>query len=650
MGLMDLFSNLLSSNTAQPQQQSSGAASSSTAAAKQPTAEQPAAQPLAAEANAVVNNAVEPQISAERQKLFTAMEVIAPAMVTKEVKASDEKRAERLKVNMQNLNEASSVFSSEYLTNLEQLKGAGDLVVDRNALFELAQMDQLESVDTKMIAKTAAYDKMIDNIDVGLQEDTQDLADARALQQTGNPLKWLWGKIKEEYNNETIKEGMVQKAGLQQQKTVDFANMSAERQLNNKKMIDAKKLQIYSNAMYQKLAGRETLTAKQLEHIGKQFDLSAKEIGEIYQSMQIDLSKQQLTMQSAALKIQQAQETRQASQWTKTLEGITDKEQAAKDSWDAAKKLNQTGGFTWSQWKDAYINERQVNGPVVAHINALFNVTTNDIAAKTGGASNIKITDVDNLRAAGGASPFTAKLLQAKEDAINDPAMQELQKTTAMYGAAGKAQYDEVLNKKFQENVQATLQNGQALVKDGDVVIPTIKTWVDSGQTTIKIENQKAFDALKTLQTTFSDSSANNSNFIQKVADVAEANNIPPNVMAKQMSSYYQQIVAEHTRLGKLVGNPTKFMLNLSDDFTGSYNGLSGTYSARRGNIDIFDVRSLSNALMAAQTRKRALAAMEETRKRAVAAMEASRTMTPSSATSQGPANKLSSFLNIKDY
>ena len=592
MGFFDFLGNLLG-NGQQDKQQSSGAASSSTPAATTPATTQPTQQPAI-------------QLSDDQQKLAAAMGILAPVIIQKETNQADQRRVDQLKTQAQIIYNTSSQITSDVISNLNQQKAASAGMLQAEELYQLAQLDQIAKVDKRAADNQQMYREQLDPLNAAINEDTKDIGAARELQNSGNPLKWLWGKVKEEYNQETLKENIQYKSAIEQQQTADFANNTAERQLNTQAMVDASRKQILATSMVKQLQAGEQISAKQLDFLAKQFELSHKEMSDIYQGMQIDLSKKQLSYQGAYLKIAAEQEKRAKEEWaSKQLDERTART-AAKNTFQQMKDANALGGLTEAQITDSYLRPKEAAGSVVMQIQRFQGLKFADASTSAGAAGSVSYKEVGDYGTAAVNTDSGRFYLDIKNQVDADQKLNE-QLANPMFSDATKQQMKE---SAFQRLVQQKMSDAHSLIANNMLTVPTVDRFAQSNNNLV-IANQKAFDALRAVQGTISADKTANSTFISNVVKSAETSNVPLDAMANQMTSYYKQIAAENFRQKKIPANMSKFYVNMGDDFSGSLNSFTGTFNSRTAAVDMMDPRQVYNLLSAARKRQKTQAALE---------------------------------------
>lgn len=592
MGFFDFLGNLMG-NGQQDKQQSSGAASSSAPTQTNTTA--PA-----------TTTPQQVQLDANQQKLAAAMGIVAPVIIQKEVQQSDTRRVDQLKTQAQIINDTSSKVTADVVNNLNQQKAASAGMLQADELFQLAQLDQIAKVDQRAADNQKMYRDQLAPLNSAINEDTKDIGAARELQNSGNPLKWIWGKVKEEYNQETLKENIQYKSVIEQQQTADFANNTAERQLNTAAMVDASRKQILATSLVKQLQSGEVISAKQLDFLSKQFDLSHKEMSDLYQSMQIDISKQQLSYQGAYLKIAEAQENRAKEEWaSKQLDERTAKE-AAKNTFQQMKDANALGGLTEAQITDSYLRPKAAAGSVVMQIQRFQGLKFADASTSAGQAGAVSYKEVGDYGTAAVNTDSGRFYLDVKNQMDSDQQFNQ-QLANPMYSDAMRQQMKE---NEFQKRVSQKMSDAHSLIANNMLTVPTVDRFAQSNNNMV-IANQKAFDALRAVQGTISADKTANTNFISNVVKAAETSNVPLDQMANQLTSYYKQIAVENFRQKKIPANMSKFYVSMGDDFTGSINSMTGTFNQRTGAIDMMDNRQVFNLLQAARKRQKLQDALE---------------------------------------
>ena len=610
MGMLDGLLGLLSGSQAkqqpqQPQQQEPATAPVSSA----PVQAQVPQQPVSPEQQQAVQSA---EAMSSNAKMIT--DIIAPAIVTLAGNEEGEQRAKHVAASTAVLTDQAARETARVYDNLEKQRGAQEGLVDAQQLSQLMQLDQIEASDARAMEANQLFREQIAPINDAISEDTRDIGEARALQNSGNPISWVWGKLKEEYNNETLAEAQAHRVNLQQSAQVNFALNTAERALTSKQMAAAGKREIIAGSLVKKLQANESISAKEIDFIAKQLDLNHKEVGDIMAGLNYDLNKQQLTIQRAHLVLAQAQEKRQREAFDKQIAQYGDAEQAAKDTFKQLKDLNLADkpGTSWAQVKKAMTNPSSAD---VLTINA---ITTALGGANLGGLynetglSNFKYADVANNPTLVSTHPELVEIKNA-----TDTYMQKWE-TTAEGRQASAEQREAKRDEYFNQAASTTAQDAQQYLDNDKITIPTLSKLAETNQN-LQVYNQKAFDVLKTLQTTIKTPNDNN-NYFENVVDAAEKNGVGLDVMANQLSTNFRFIAAESYRSGAIITKPSKFVVGLSDNYTGSYNILSGTFGKRAGAVDLLSPKDIHNILASVSKRRKVAVEMQNARTNAVRA------------------------------
>jgi hypothetical protein len=492
--------------------------------------------------------------------------------------------------------------------NLEKQRGAQDGLVDAQQLSQLMQLNQIEASDARAMEANQLFREQLAPINAAISEDTADIGEARALQNSGNPLSWVWGKLKEEYNNETLTEAQTHKVTLQQSAQVNFALNTAERALMSKQMAAAGKREIIAGSLVKKLQGNEAISAKEIDFIGKQLDLNHKEVNDIMAGLNYDLSKQQLSVQKAHLALAQAQEKRIKESWDKQVSQYDDAEQAAKDTYKQLKDLNLADkpGTTWAQVKKAITNPSSADVLTINAINTALGGASLGGLYKETGMSNFKYADVANNPTLVATHPELVEIKNA-----TDSYMQTWAATTEGMTATAE-QREAKRDAYFNQAATTTAQDAQQYLDNDKVTIPTLAKLAETNQN-LQVYNQKAFDVLKTLQTTLKTPNDNN-NYFESVVDAAEKDGVGLDVISNQLSSNFRFIAAESYRNGALITKPNRFVVGLADNYSGSYNVLSGTFGKRAGAIDLLSPKDIHNMLASISKRRKVAAEMQNAR------------------------------------
>ena len=599
MGLLDGLLGLLGGSQAkqQPQQQEPATAPVSSA----PVQAQVPQQPATPEQQQAVQAAESVSANA---KMIT--DIIAPAIVTLAGNEEGEQRAKHVMASTAVLTDQAARETARVYDNLEKQRGAQEGLVDAQQLSQLMQLDQIEASDARAMEANQLFREQIAPINEAISEDTRDIGEARALQNSGNPISWIWGKIKEEYNNETLTDAQAHRANLQQSAQVNFALNTAERALTSKQMAAAGKREIIAASLVKKLQANENISAKEIDFISKQLDLNHKEVGDIMAGLNYDLSKQQLSVQKAHLALAQAQEKRIKESWDKQVAQYDDAEQAAKDTYKQLKDLNLADkpGTTWAQVKKAITNPSSADVLTINAINTALGGANLGGLYKETGLSNFKYADIANNPTLVATHP---ELVEIKD--ATDTYMQQWA-TTAEGMQASAEQREAKRDAYFNQAASTTAQDAQQYLDNDKITIPTLAKLAETNQN-LQVYNQKAFDVLKTLQTTLKTPN-DNSSYFENVVAVAEKNGVGLDVMANQLSANFRFIAAESYRSGALITKPSKFVVGISDNYTGTYNGLSGTFGKRAGAVDLLSPKDIHNLLKAASSRSKAAARMLE--------------------------------------
>lgn len=596
MGFFDTLANLFSNNT--KVEQSSGAASSS-------------AQPAKVEAPAQVNSTTqvaassqpEQQLTAEQQQLGSIMEVTLPVMIQKEVKQSDERRVTQLQRQSQIITDAGAGLTTRVYEELDKKFGANDNLLNANEIMQLAQLEHTGLVDSRINESQKMYREQLGTLNEAINTDLADRKEAQDLQNSGNPLKWIWGRVKEEFNNDTLKENMNFKSNIEAQQTADFNNNLAERQINTARTIDAARKQIIAKALVDKINSRIDITGTQIDFLAKQFDLGHKEMADIYQNMQIDMQKQQLSYQGAYLKLAQAQDARAVKEWNSKTLDKTMAQQAGKDTIAQIRAAMPNGvEFTDAQLMNAWTDPQNVaNAPVIRFIQQFQGTQVNDIASAAGAAGAVSYAEVANWGAASIASDSSRFYKQIQNDIAADPAFN--QRVNSMINASDTTK-QQAYETEFQRRVQDKMSNAQELINNNQVIVPTAQSMAMTTKNMYEY-TKKSAEALKSINTTITGNSTSNSKYIEDIVAAATANNVPLQDMAQQVTGYFKQVAAEHFRRKLIPANMTSFNVTIADDYTGSLNSFTGTFNPNKRGVNLMDVRTVNNLLEAARKRQR---------------------------------------------
>lgn len=603
MGFFDLFANLLGSNA--KVQQSSGAASSSPTPVT--TQEQPAAQQAPAAGTQQEQQVT--QLTPEQQQLSQIMEVTVPVMVQKETKVSDDKRVQQLQEHSRIITNSGAQLTANIEKELAGQYQASDNLMNASELFALAQLEHTSVVDSRINESQNMYREQLSTLNEAINTDLKDRKEAQDLQNSGNPLKWIWGRVKEEFNNDTLKENMNFKSNVEAQQTADFNNNLAERQINTARTIDAAKKQIIAKTMFDKISSRVEINAKQLDFLAKQFDLGHKEMADLYQSMQIDMQKQQLSIQGAYLKIAQAQDARAVKEWNnKTL----DKEQAIKAGKDTIAQMRAAmpNGveFTDAQLMNAWTDPNNVaNAPVIRFIQQFQGTQVGDMATAAGAAGANTYAEVASWGTAAIGSESARFLKNIQNEVAADPAVQQRANSILNGSDQSRAM---VYEQEFQRRVKDKMSNAQELINDNKVTVPTAESFAQSNKQMYSY-TKKAEEALRKVTTTITGNSTSNTAYIDEIVKAATENNVPLQDMANQVSGYYKQVAAEHFRRKLIPANMSNFKVNVADDYTGSLNSFTGTFNPQRRAVDLMDPRTVYNLLEASRKRQRTQAELQ---------------------------------------
>ncbi len=597
MGMLDGLLGLLSGSQAKQQPQ-------------QPQQQEPATAPVS---SAPVQAQVPLQPQPQEQQQVEAMsanakmitDVIAPAIVTLAGNEEGEQRAKHVAASTAVLTEQAARETARVYDNLEKQRGAQEGLVDAQQLSQLMQLNQIEASDARAMEANQLFREQLAPINAAISEDTADIGEARALQNSGNPLSWVWGKLKEEYNNETLTEAQTHRATLQQSAQVNFALNTAERALMSKQMAAAGKREIIAGSLVKKLQANEAISAKEIDFIGKQLDLNHKEVNDIMAGLNYDLSKQQLSVQKAHLALAQAQEKRIKESWDKQVSLYDDANQAAKDTYKQLKDLNLADkpGTTWAQVKKAITNPSSADVLTINAINTALGGASLGGLYKEAGMSNFKYADVANNPTLVATHPELVELKNA-----TDSYMQTWAATTEGMTATAE-QREAKRDAYFNQAANTTAQDAQQYLDNDNITIPTLAKLAETNKE-LQVYNQKAFDTLKTLQTTLKTPNDNNSYF-ESVVAAAEKNGVGLDVMATQLSSNFRFIAAESYRSGALLAKPSRFVVGLADNYSGPLNQLSGTFNKRAGGVDLLSAKDIHNLLLSASKRRKVVAEIQ---------------------------------------
>ena len=596
MGLLDGLLGLLSGSQVkqQPQQQEPATAPVSSAPVQAQVPQQPATPEQQQEVQAAES------VSANA-KMIT--DIIAPAIVTLAGNEEGEQRAKHVAASTAVLTDQAARETARIYDNLEKQRGAQEGLVDAQQLSQLMQLDQIEASDARAMEANQLFREQIAPINEAISEDTRDIGEARALQNSGNPLSWIWGKIKEEYNNETLTDAQAHRASLQQSAQVNFALNTAERALTSKQMAAAGKREIIAGSLVKKLQANESISAKEIDFIAKQLDLNHKEVNDIMSGLNYDLNKQQLTIQRAHLALAQAQEKRLKESWDKQVAQYDDAKGAAEKTYKQLKDLNLADkpGTSYVQILKAYTNPNSADTATINAITTAFSGAQIGSIFNESGVSNFQYDDVANNPTLAQTHP---ELIEIK-DAVDT---QMAQWSTTPAGMASSAeQRKEQRNIFFNQFANANAQNAQQHLDSDNITIPTLAKLAETNKD-LQVYNQKAFEALKTLQTTLK-TPDDNSKYFESVVDAAEKSGVGLDVMAEQLSANYRFIAAEAYRSRALPAKANKFVVSLADNYTGAFNTYSGAFSKRAGAVDLLSAKDIHNLLLSAK--KRSLAAAQ---------------------------------------
>lgn len=594
MGMWDTILQAIGLGSNQPdnttqQQQSSGAASSSTPPAD--ITKQPQATP---QQQQVLTN--------DQQQLATIAGILIPAIDKKEADATGQKRIDTLQKQAAAITDNSTALYNYMMQNAENQKGATSDLINAAQLAKLAELDKIAAVDKKTSADQKMYAEQLAPLDAAISEDTKDIGDARQLQNSGNPFEWIWGKIKEGYNQETLRDNVTYKQAIQQQQAASLAVNSAQRSINTQGEVEAQRNMILAQGMVDHLKANQELTGKQLSYLAAQFGLNNSEMENLYKQINIDISKQQLSYQGAYLKIAQAQSDRDAAKWKQQLKDIKSADQAANDMVKYLKDTNQMGNNTEAMIYNAYRNPNQANAGTISYLLRVQAVGETSTGVKTGVAGTVSMKDVEGWGAAAASSDEGRFYINAKNDVESDPTTQATIKAMRLQGATA-ASIEGVKEQAFQAKIRQNMSDANSLMAQGKLVVPTFQTFADKADN-IKIESQKAFDALKQVPTMISTDGHNNSKFFSDAAESATKSGVPLDVAAQQMTTYFKQIAAKNREQRILPAMMSQFNVTIADDFSGSYNGFTGNYGLGKSNqVNLFDSKSVYNLLMRAQQR-----------------------------------------------
>ena len=594
MGILDGLLGLLGGSQAkvapQPQQQEPATApvSSAPAQAQVPLQPQPQEQQ---------------QVEAMSANAKMITDVIAPAIVTLAGNEEGEQRAKHVAARTAVLTDQAARETARVYDNLEKQRGAQEGLVDAQQLSQLMQLNQIEASDARAMEANQLFREQLAPINAAISEDTADIGEARALQNSGNPLAWVWGKLKEEYNNETLTEAQTHRATLQQSAQVNFALNTAERALMSKQMAAAGKREIIAGSLVKKLQANEAISAKEIDFIGKQLDLNHKEVSDIMAGLNYDLNKQQLTIQKAHLALAEAQEKRQREVFKVQVAQYGDAKSAAEKTYKQLKDLNLADkpGTSYIQILKAYTNPNAADTATINAITTAFSGAQMGSIFNESGVSNFQYDDVATNPTLAQTHP---ELIEIK-NAV-DTQMAQWGATTA--GMASSAeQRKEQRNIFFNQFANANAQNAQQHLDSEKITIPTLAKLAETNKN-LQVYNQKAFETLKTLQTTLK-TPDDNSKYFESVVTAAEKSGVGLDVMAEQLSANYRFIAAEAYRSRALPAKANKFVVSLADNYTGAFNTYSGAFSRRAGAVDLLSSKDIHNLLLSAK--KRSLAASQ---------------------------------------
>ena len=600
MGIFDGLLGLLGGSQVkvapQPQQQEPATAPVSSA----PVQAQVPQQPVSPEQQQAVQSA---EAMSSNAKMIT--DIIAPAIVTLAGNEEGEQRAKHVRASTAVLTDQAARETVRVYDNLEKQRGAQEGLVDAQQLSQLMQLDQIAASDARAMEANQLFREQIAPINDAISEDTRDLGEARALQNSGNPISWVWGKLKEEYNNETLAEAQAHRVNLQQSAQVNFALNTAERALTSKQMAAAGKREIIAGSLVKKLQANESISAKEIDFIAKQLDLNHKEVGDIMAGLNYDLSKQQLSIQKAHLALAQAQEKRIKESWDKQIAQYDDARAAANETYAQLKDLNLADkpGTTFTQILKAYTNPSSADVFTINAITTALGGANLGGLYKDTGMSNFKYADVANNPTLVATHP---ELVEVKN--ATDSYMQTWAATTEGMTATAE-QREAKRDAYFNQAATTTAQDAQQYLDNDKITIPTLAKLAETNQQ-LQVYNQKAFDTLKTLQTTLKTPNDNNSYF-ESVVDAAEKNGVGLDVMANQLSSNFRFIAAESYRSGALLAKPSRFVVGLADNYSAPLNQLSGTFNKRAGGVDLLSAKDIHNLLLSASKRRKVVAKLQ---------------------------------------
>lgn len=591
MGLFDAIAGLFGSTTPEKAAQATPA----------PQQTQPATAPV---------SSPEPkQESAQlSQNARVITDIITPAIVQLAGNEEGEQRAKRVSDTVAVMTDWASKETVRAYDFAEQSRGATDNLIKAQELSQIMQLNQIEQADAKAMEANKLYREQIAPIDAAISEDTADLAEARKLQNSGNPLSWLWGKLKEEYNNETLATATQQKVALQQSAQINFALNTAERSLTSKQMAAAGKREIMAKSIVTRLQAQQEISAKELDFIGKQLDLSHKEMADVMSTLNYDLSKQQLSIQKAHLALAQAQEARQKEQWKLSVAQYKDANAAADETYKQLKALGLADktGTSLIQIRKAYSNPSAADTLTIQAITTGLGGGLSSSIYNSTGVANLRYEDIASNPTLAVTNPEFVQFKNA-----TDSAMQEYLATPE--GQSASAEQRNIKRDSILNAVAETYaQDGQRLITDNKVTIPTLALMADT-QKNFEVYNQKALDALKTLQTRIN-TPTDNSAFFDSVVGAAETNGVNLDTMAEQLSRNYKQIVAEHRRAGAISVLPSKFVVGLDDNYTGAFNAINGNFNKKVGGVDLLSSKDIYNLLKAASARRKTAAEFQSLR------------------------------------
>ncbi|WP_320151125.1 hypothetical protein [uncultured Tolumonas sp.] len=121
-------------------------------------------------------------------------------------------------------------------------------------------------------------------IDDSITEDANDISKARELQNSGNPLNWIAGKFKEEWNMETMHDSLETRSIIQSSQRNEQQNRQQQDAIRSQ--LEQQKTDIIENIFIDQMFQGEKTSQEQINLLSEKSGFTPEKINEIYTNAQ----------------------------------------------------------------------------------------------------------------------------------------------------------------------------------------------------------------------------------------------------------------------------------------------------------------------------------------------------------------------------